>query len=425
MTLRIHDSLKRQKSAFTPLTPGRVKIYLCGPTVYADPHLGHARSAVVFDVVRRYLEFKGYAVTLVRNVTDIDDKLLKRAQRRDVHYRVLATRCLHRYQTAMTRLNVIRPEVEPKATDHIAAMQALIATLVQHDHAYMGGGSVYFSTPSFAGYGSLSGRRLATSSPVERQADGGGKRHPADFVLWKAAKPEEPFWPSPWGPGRPGWHIECSAMSTHLLGPRFDIHGGGMDLIFPHHENEIAQSESVFGKTPANYWMHHGLVLAEGGKISKSRGRFESLVDLLYVYPPDAVRLFLLSKRYRHPLKFSPLHMAVATKNLAHLQRFFACCELSESLPDPRPPGETPLYSRFRDAMDDDFNFPQALALIFAEIRRINRGLVSVTGGSIADRAFCQRVRELKMLCQHVLGLRLNRSKDTWSGYRRMQRCLC
>jgi cysteinyl-tRNA synthetase len=321
MALRVYNTLGRKKEQFEPLEPGKVRMYVCGPTVYDSCHIGHARSVIVFDVIARYLRTKGYDVTYVRNFTDVDDKIIDKARRQDRDWRALSTHYLDRYRRAMDRLNVIPPHIEPKATEFIRPMQRFIARLLHAGHAYAGGGSVYFATAALTNYGRLSGRRVD-----DRHGEGAAmgrreKRYPADFVLWKAARPGEPFWPSPWGPGRPGWHIECSAMSGHLLGEVFDIHGGGADLIFPHHENEIAQSEALFKKIPARYWIHHGLVHAEGRKISKSQGCFEDLADLMQRYPPAALRLFLLSKRYRHPLEFSPASMGVAQKHLARLSR--------------------------------------------------------------------------------------------------------
>ncbi len=408
MTLRIYDSLQRRLTPFAPLTPGQVKIYLCGPTVYDDPHLGHARGAVVFDVVRRYLEVRGYAVTLVRNVTDIDDKLLVRAGQQGRDYRSLATHYLHRYQAAMARLNVRPPEAEPRATAYIKPIIDNVDRLVQGGHAYHRDGSVYFSTAAYREYGKLSGRTF-DSVPIDGPHPlTDGKRNPADFALWKASKPEEPFWPNPWGAGRPGWHIECSTMSAHLLGETFDIHGGGVDLIFPHHENEIAQSKSLFKKPPANYWMHHGLVHTGGSKISKSQGRFETLNALLDTYPPDALRLLLLSKRYRHPLDFSPQNLKSALKNISRIYRFFSAFGAPAARLDHKVAGSGPLWSRFCRALDDDFNFPMALAFIFAEIRRINHQYGTSPPGQENRPAPPQAVVDLFLICTRVLGFHLD-----------------
>jgi cysteinyl-tRNA synthetase len=402
MTLLLHNTLRRRKMPFTPLDPGQVKIYVCGPTVYDEPHLGHARSAVVFDLLRRYLEIGGQRVTLVRNVTDIDDKIINKARRQDRDWRDLGAHYLDRYQRAMDRLNVIPPHIEPKASDFIRPMQRFIARLLQAGHAYGRGGSVYFAVAGLQTYGRLSGRRVDNRPGAGNATGQEEKRHPADFVLWKAASPGAPFWPSPWGPGRPGWHIACSAMSGHLLGEVFDIHGGGIDLIFPHHENEIAQSEALFKKIPARYWIHHGLVQVEGRKISKSLGRFQNLADLMQRYPPDALRLFLLSKRYRHPLAFSSSSMEVARKQLARLQAFFSRWSPPPTARTGVVQGRSPLWKCFCTALDDDLNFPQALSLIFSEIRRINRL------GDCAASPPMGAVRDLHFICARVLGLRLD-----------------
>ena len=373
MATHVFNTLTGIKEPFAPLAAGRVKMYVCGPTVYADPHLGHARSAVVFDVVRRWFSAKGYAVTYVRNITDIDDKIIAKAGRQNQDFRKLSAHFNRRYGQAMKRLNVLPPDVEPKATDYILPIQVFIAKLVQGGHAYRSGGDVYFSVATFDGYGKLSRRQVQTPPADNRALPPTGKRNPADFALWKKSKLGEPSWPSPWGCGRPGWHIECSAMSAELLGGNFDIHGGGADLIFPHHENEIAQSQSLFGKTPANYWLHHGLVQINGEKMSKSLGNSLKLNDLLEVCPPAAIRLQMLSKRYRHPLDFSPSALRAAAMSAARLQRFFERREMPFIPPTLTGRRHGNLWSQFRQAMDDDFNFPRALAVLFEGMRRINR----------------------------------------------------
>jgi cysteinyl-tRNA synthetase len=278
---------------------------------------------VVFDVIRRYLKARGYRVTLVRNVTDIDDKILYKSRQQNQDFKTLGVRYLRKYEQAMRRLGVALADAQPKATEFIVLIQDFISRLLQSGHAYAIGGNVYFAVASFKSYGKLSGRTIQTIIENEIASDESGKRDPADFVLWKTAKSQEPFWPSPWGRGRPGWHIECSTMSAHLLGEVYDIHGGGEDLIFPHHENEIAQSQSLFKKTPATYWMHHGLVHAGGRKISKSDSHFQKLNDLLAMYSPDTLRLFLLSRRYRRPMTFSHQKMESALKSMRRIYRFF------------------------------------------------------------------------------------------------------
>jgi cysteinyl-tRNA synthetase len=409
MALRIYNTLTRCKDVLTPITAGQVKMYVCGPTVYDEPHLGHARSEVIFDVIRRYLNVQGYRVTLIRNVTDIDDKILTKARQQNQDFRRLGACYLRKYEHAMRRLGVILPDAQPKATEFINPIQDFILKLLQNGHAYAVGGNVYFAVTSFKPYGQLSGRTIQTMGMGENVSDGTGKRHPADFVLWKRAKPREPFWPSPWGPGRPGWHIECSAMSAHLLGKAYDIHGGGEDLIFPHHENEIAQSESLFKKPPVTCWMHHGLVHAGGRKISKSDGHFQKLNDLLEMYPPDALRLFLLSRRYRRPMTFSHQKMESVLKNMARLYRFFSRRDVSSALPAGRIKGCGTLWRRFCSAMDDDFNFPLALAIVFEGIRGIQRAT-----GFDAKRPCAQHVKkhqvaicDLDLICREIFGFRL------------------
>jgi cysteinyl-tRNA synthetase len=410
MTLRIFDTLSGTRVPLKPIIPGHVKIYVCGPTVYDDPHPGHGRNAVVFDVVARYLKARGNRVTLIRNLTDIDDKIVQKSRRLRQDYRILANRYIDRYRKTMQRLDVAPPDAEPRATAFIPQMQDLIARLIQKGHAYRDGGDVYFAVDSFNGYGRLSGRTHRHQSAYGQAPTHQGKRHPADFALWKTAAPQAPSWPSPWGPGRPGWHIECSAMSAALLGDVFDIHGGGADLIFPHHENEIAQSESATGKTPANCWMHHGLLTAGGHKISKSQANAMKLADLLDSYPPGAVRLFLLSRRYRHPLALSHRSLDAATQSFTRLQRFFARFCQSAASPAKMGKGHGGLWFRFCDAMDDDFNFPRALSVIFEGVRHINRHLCNGASGQALDRAQSLKclAGELFFMCQAILGLRFD-----------------
>jgi cysteinyl-tRNA synthetase len=405
MTLCPYNTLSGTREALRPQSPGKVTVYVCGPTVYDDPHLGHARSAVTFDVITRYLKARGYAVTYVRNVTDIDDKIIAAARRKNQDYRKIGDYYLQRYNLAMERLQVRSPDVEPKASDYILPIQELISQLVQRGHAYHAGGDVYFSVKSFNKYGLLSGRSVAAAPVEEANSLETAKRHPADFVLWKGTKPDEPMWPSPWGPGRPGWHTECSAMASRLLGEVFDIHGGGADLVFPHHENEIAQSQSVTGKTPARIWMHNGLVTIGGLKMSKSTGNFIKLYDLLETYPPNALRLFLLSKRYRHPLEFSHHNANQAVTATARLERFFTAAGAPQKCDNPR--GD--VWGRFCKAMDDDFNFPLALAVLFGAVRGFNRKGEAAHGvprTGVADHHLI--LSDLWYICQEILGLNLN-----------------
>lgn len=425
MPLRIYNTLTRCKDVLTPVTAGEVKIYVCGPTVYDEPHLGHARSAVIFDVIRRYLNVRGYRVTLIRNVTDIDDKILAKARQQNQDFRRLGACYFRNYELAMERLRVARPDAQPKATEFIVPIQKFISKLLQRGHAYAVGGNVYFAVTSFKPYGQLSGRSIQAVAINENLSAETGKRHPADFVLWKTVKPREPFWPSPWGPGRPGWHIECSAMSAHLLGEVYDIHGGGEDLIFPHHENEIAQSESLFKKPPAACWMHHGLVHTGGRKISKSDGRFQTLNDLLEMYPPDALRLFLLSRRYRRPMTFSHQKMESVLKRMARIDRFFSQRDAPAAMPEGRANGCGTLWRRFCSAMDDDFNFPMALAIVFEGIRSIQRAAGFDAKGPCARHLKEHEVAigDLDLICREIFGFRLGNasteqpSNGRWVAY--------
>jgi cysteinyl-tRNA synthetase len=420
MTIRIFNTLTRCKEALIPLQPGRITIYVCGPTAYDEPHLGHARSAVVFDVITRYLKAQGHAVTYVRNITDIDDKIIARAFRQNQDYRKLSAHYTRRYHQAMQRLNALSPDAEPKATAFILPMQDFIARLIHAGHAYRSGGNVYFAVESFKGYGRLSRRTLQSFSEEDTLPAETGKKHPADFALWKAAKPGEPFWPSPWGAGRPGWHIECSAMSAALLGEVFDIHGGGEDLIFPHHENEIAQSQSLSGKTPAKYWLHNGLVHINGEKMSKSTGNSLRLNDLLDRHPPQALRLWLLSKRYRHPMEYSPQALRAAARSMARLARFFAPFDAPACAPERTGKRPGSLWFRFCSAMDDDFNFPMALSVIFEGIRSINRKLgLDANRGPLGDAGdLTAGISELSFMCREILGLDLEPAGAQMSAQR-------
>lgn len=407
MAIHVHNTLSRKVEPLEPISPGKMGIYVCGPTVYDDPHLGHARSAVVFDVIVRYLKAKGFGVTYVRNITDIDDKIIEKARQNNQDVKAVSRYYTHRYQEAMRLLNVRDPDAEPKATDHILSMQDFVAKLIQGGHAYPSGGSVYFAVETFKTYGRLSGRSVQSSTIANENADGNGKKHPADFALWKSAKPGEPSWPSAWGLGRPGWHIECSAMSAKLLGETYDIHGGGMDLVFPHHENEIAQSESLFGKPPANSWIHHGLVFIDGGKMSKSLGNTLRLHDLLERFPPEALRLFLLSKQYRHPIEFSHPALQEASARWTRLNGFFSSNAHPAAESGQTAPRRGVLWNRFCRAMDSDFNFPMALSVVFEGIRHINRtaGNRPNSMGDAPSSGRADLVSDIFFVCRKVLGI--------------------
>jgi cysteinyl-tRNA synthetase len=367
--LEIHNSLTGHKQAFQPIDPPRVGLYVCGMTVYDYCHLGHARAMVVFDMVARYLRASGYQVRYVRNITDIDDKIIQRAAALGEPIEQLTRRFTEAMHADADALGCQRPDEEPRATAHMDAIIKMIEALIEKGHAYAAGGDVYFSVAAFDGYGALSGKRPGDLRAGARVESDEAKRDPADFVLWKAAKPDEPSWPSPWGDGRPGWHIECSAMSTRCLGNHFDIHGGGLDLQFPHHENEIAQSEAATGEHFVNYWMHNGHVRIDDEKMAKSLGNFTTVRDILAAHDPESVRHFLLSSHYRSPLNYTADALDQAR---ASMERLYLALRGGER--DDRPGGDDKAYAeRFRAAMDDDFNTPLALAVLFDLAREVNR----------------------------------------------------
>ena len=366
--LRIFNSLTRQKEEFRPIEPGRVKMYVCGMTVYDYCHVGHARVMVVFDVVLRWLRAQGYDVTYVRNITDIDDKIIRRAQENGEDFRQLTVRFIQAMNEDLAALDILPPTHEPRATEAMADMIAMIQTLLGRGYAYVGAsGDVYYDVSRFDHYGQLANKKLDDLRAGARVEVEEAKDDPLDFVLWKAAKPGEPNWPSPWGAGRPGWHIECSAMSTCCLGKHFDIHGGGMDLKFPHHENEIAQSEAASGQRCVNFWMHNGFVQVNEEKMSKSLGNFFTVREVLQRYAPEVVRLFILSSHYRGPLNYSDENLEHAKASLTRLYTAL------RGLPASDAPVEEGWRARFEQAMDDDFNTPEALAVLFDLAREINR----------------------------------------------------
>ena len=368
MTLRVYNTLGRKKEIFEPIEAGKVRMYVCGPTVYDSCHIGHARSVVVFDVIVRYLEAAGYAVTYVRNFTDVDDKIIKRAGEMGIGTAQLAEKFIAEFYRDMDALNIRRATVEPRATEHIDSIVRVIERLFEKGLAYVVDGDVYFSVTDFADYGKLSGRKLEDMEAGARVDVDDRKRNPFDFALWKSAKPGEPSWESPWGRGRPGWHIECSAMSGVFLGESFDIHGGGKDLIFPHHENEIAQSEGAFGKPFAKYWIHNGFVNINQEKMSKSLGNFLMIRDVLESYHPECVRLFLLSNHYRSPIDFSDRAMDEST---TALDKIYALMERFEEISAAENSGA--LWNSFREAMDDDFNTARGIGIVFDAVRYLNR----------------------------------------------------
>jgi cysteinyl-tRNA synthetase len=389
--LKIYNSLARAKQSFVPLTPGKVSIYVCGMTVYDYCHLGHARVMVVFDMVVRWLQTSGFDVTYIRNITDIDDKIIKRAQENNEPIEALTNRFIRAMDEDAAALGVVPPSHEPRATRYVEDMVAMIRTLVDKGVAYAASnGDVYYAVHKFSGYGKLSGKSLDDLRAGERVIIDPHKKDPLDFVLWKAAKPGEPQWDSPWGRGRPGWHIECSAMSEHYLGEHFDIHGGGQDLQFPHHENEIAQSEGAHGHHFVNYWMHNGFVRVDDEKMSKSLGNFFTVREVLARYQPEVVRFFILRAHYRSPLNYSDQHLEDARHALARLYIALKGNAVSTAIID----WNEPHAKRFMAAMNDDFNTPDAVAILFDLANEANRT------GSLADMALLKALGGLLGLLQ-------------------------
>lgn len=382
MSIRIYNTLNRKKELLNTVEPNHVKLYVCGITSYDYCHIGHARSTLAFDMIVRYLRYRGYKVTYIRNFTDIDDKIIKRAQEQSTTPEELATRFIDEFYVDMDKLGADRPTLEPKATDHITEMINLIEELIDKGLAYPANGDVYYAVSHFSDYGKLSGRNLEDMQAGARIEINQQKRNPMDFALWKSSKPGEPAWDSPWGPGRPGWHIECSAMSRKYLGETFDIHGGGKDLIFPHHENELAQSEGASGSTFVNMWVHHGFVTIRDEKMSKSLGNFLTIRDILAHYHPEVLRFFIFSTQYRNPLDFSETAMQNA---MAGLDRMYECVASIDELPDGNSENTNSAISkkdhdklsgierRFNEGMDDDFNTARAQAVLFDMVKLLNK----------------------------------------------------
>ncbi len=373
--LQIYNTLKNQKETFIPIEPGKVRMYVCGMTVYDYCHVGHARVLVVFDVIARYLRESGYELTYVRNITDIDDKIINRARENGESFGALTSRFIEAMREDAAALGVLPPDMEPCATTSMAQIITMIEALITKGYAYAGdNGDVYYDVSRFETYGQLSGKRTEELRAGERVGVDSAKDDPLDFVLWKAAKPDEPSWASPWGSGRPGWHIECSAMSTDCLGNHFDIHGGGLDLQFPHHENEIAQSEAATGCQFVNYWIHNGFVQINEEKMSKSLGNFFTLREVMKTYAPEVIRYFILASHYRSPLNYADQNLDGA--KLA-LERFYTALRGV----DAAVVSDGGAYqARFRAAMDDDFNTPEALAVLFEMTTALNRAKAEKNG---------------------------------------------
>jgi len=401
--IRISNTMTRTKEEFVPLTPGEVRMYVCGVTVYDNSHIGHARSAMVFDVIRRYLTFRGYRVTFVKNYTDVDDRIIKRANDSGVTAREFAERFITAEREDMASLGVLAPDIDPRATEHVPEMIELIGCLVAGGHAYPVDGDVYFAISSFAPYGQLSGKNLDDLLAGARVEVDERKRDPRDFALWKAAKPGEPSWDSPWGPGRPGWHIECSAMAMKYLGISFDLHGGGEDLIFPHHECEIAQAEACTGKPFARYWVHNGMVNMGKEKMSKSLGNTLSIREIVKRHSPDTLRLWMLGTHYRNMIEWSEERVEESKRALERLKRLLhdAAAVRDGGAPAALPPAFAEFRPRFEKAMDDDFNTPQALGVLFDFGRALADARDRGTG---TPGAFVAGVDELVQLSR-VLGL--------------------
>ena len=387
--MQIYNTMTRKKEELVPMTPGEIKMYVCGPTVYNFFHIGNARPFVVFDTFRRYLEYQGYKVTFVQNFTDIDDKLIRKANEEGCTVQDVADRYIKEYYTDADALCVERATINPRATEHVQEIIDLVQTLIDKGHAYAAeNGDVYFAVRTFPGYGKLSGQAVDDLESGARIDPTEIKRDPLDFALWKGAKPGEPSWPTPWGAGRPGWHIECSAMSMSILGPTFDIHAGGQDLIFPHHENEIAQSEAATGKPFARYWMHNGYINIDNQKMSKSLGNFKLVRDIAKEYDLEAVRLFLLSAQYRNPVNFAPDLVEQAQNALIRLR---TAKERLDEAAVGAPTAEDDAFIKqvdaYRDAfcaaMDDDLNTADALGALFELTRAINT-FVTVPHGEAA-----------------------------------------
>jgi len=403
--MKIYNTLTGRKEEFVPLIPNKVKIYACGVTVYDHCHIGHARSAIVFDVIRRYMRYKGFDVKYVRNFTDIDDKIINRAKQEGITWDAVAKKYTAEYYKDMDRLGVGRADVEPKATEHIKEIIGIIKGLIEKGYAYEVDSSVYFSVAKFPGYGKLSKRDMEEMTAGARVEVDERKKNPLDFALWKKSKEGEPSWESPWGLGRPGWHIECSAMSIKHLGESFDIHGGGADLLFPHHENEIAQSEAFTGRPFARYWVHNGFITIDKEKMSKSLGNFFTIKEVLDKFDPEVVRFFLLSTHYRSPVEFSDEQLREAESSI---DRYYSTIVRINDFFEKEDSGKEEFSNageifeglllsfqeKFKEAMDDDFNTALALGHIFELIREANRFLDNKPSGS-KDRELLLKTKEL------------------------------
>ena len=415
--MKVYNTLTRKKEELVPITPGEIKMYACGPTVYNYIHIGNARPLCIFDILRRYLEYRGYKVTFVQNFTDIDDKIIRRANEEHVDFSEISERYIKEFWTDADGLNVRHATINPKATENIDAIIQIISTLIEKGYAYEAQGDVYFSTEKFKDYGKLSHQPLEDLEAGARIMVGEVKREPMDFAVWKAAKPGEPAWDSPWGKGRPGWHIECSAMNWRYLGDTIDIHCGGQDLIFPHHENEIAQSECFTGKPFAHYWMHNGYINVDNVKMSKSLGNFFTVRDVAEKYGYEPIRYLLISAQYRSPINYST---DIIEQCISALNRLYTCRDSLDfelkNASDAEHDGDRAIIDgcgkyreQFIDAMDDDLNTADAIASIFELVRDINTNVV----GKTPSKALVEGAISVFDELTGVLGLVYNRKTET------------
>lgn len=411
--IKVYDTLSKEKSLFVPVTPGEVKIYVCGVTPYNHPHIGNARPAVTWDVIRRYLIHVGYKVQFIQNFTDVDDKIINKAQGEETDWKTISDRYIEAYFKVMDALHVRHADVYPRVSDHMKDIIQMISKLIEKGHAYILDNDVYYDISTFKAYGALSGRKIEDMLAGARVEVNEGKKNPGDFALWKGAKPGEPSWESPWGPGRPGWHIECSAMSIHYLGNNFDFHGGGSDLIFPHHENEIAQTEGTTGTKFVNYWLHNGFITINSEKMSKSLNNFFLVKDALESYSGDALRYFLLSVHYRNPLDYSTERLDEAEKNMERLKEVIhrirelailsGNMETEESRALAKASDEA--LKGFHEAMNDDFNTGLATGALFDLARAINTYSAIIDTGVTVDAAAVNKAYEALKIITDVLGI--------------------
>src|SRR5216684_5981935 len=414
MALKIFNTLSGDKEEFAPLKVGEVRMYVCGVTVYDSSHVGHARSFLTFDMIYRYLMFSGYRVEFVRNFTDVDDKIIKKANDEKVSCEAITDRYIEEFQRDAEALGILRPTQEPRATLHVPEIVSLIRRLEEKGLAYRVDGDVFYPVERFEGYGKLSRKKIDELESGARVEVDERKKSPLDFALWKSSKPGEPSWESPWGPGRPGWHIECSAMSTKYLGQPFDIHGGGRDLIFPHHENEIAQSEGAFDQPLARYWIHNGFLNINQEKMSKSLGNVHTIREILNRADAAALRHYFLASHYRSPMDFSFQGLEEAARATDRIYETLERAERAGSAPKNAGP-DRGLLDAFRQEMDDDFNTPKALALIFDEVRSLNRLLDDKRADEIHARGSALRVMgEVLGLVQDAPEAFFKRKKDRW-----------